>query len=395
MIDESTASAVAEYNPIAAGLAECRQRYAGVVYDLRTTNGNDDARKARKELVTLRTSLESKRKELKAPLLAQAKLVDDEAKRITGELLALEEPIDAQIKADEARREAEKQASEEAERKRVAAIRERIAAIVAQPAKAARLRSSALLATAIDALHEQELAEDDFAEFLGEARAAQDAALASMGEMLATLREHEAEAARLKAEREALERAEREAAERRAEEERVAREQREAEVARLREERARQEAEIRAAREAEEAAAAERRRREDEERAARQAELDAEAARLAAEREAFERAQREQAAREAEAQAEKEAAERAEREAREAAERAEREAREAAERDARQREAERMGRLQAAAPRMFDALRMVRASAGFTGLGRAAQEAVVDALDAATEPKSEPEQAAA
>lgn len=284
MIDESTASAVAEYNPIAAGLAECRQRYAGVVYDLRTTKGNDDAHKARKELVTLRTSLESKRKELKAPLLAQAKLVDDEAKRITGELLALEEPIDAQIKADEARREAEKQAREEAERKRVAAIRERIAAIVAQPAKAARLRSSALLATAIDALHEQELAEDDFAEFLGEARAAQDAALASMGEMLATLREHEAEAARLKAEREALERAEREAAERRAEEERVAREQREAEVARLRAEREvfeRQQAEAAAQRaEEERVAAAARRAEEDRIRAAREAQA-AEAARLA------------------------------------------------------------------------------------------------------------------
>ncbi len=294
---ESTASAVAEYSPIAAGLAECRQRYAGVVYDMRSTKGNDEARRARKELVTLRTSLEAKRKELKAPLLAQAKLLDDEAKRITGELLALEEPIDAQIKADEARREEERKAREEAERQRVAAIRERIAEITAQPAKAARLRTSVLMLTALDTLAEVEITDADFEEFADEARAAQSTALAAMREMLAGLQAQEAEAARLKAEREALARAEQEAAARRAEEERIAREQREAEEARLRAER-----EALARAEAEAAA-----RRAEEERAARAA-REAEEAQLRAQREAFEREQREAAERRAAEEREAQAA---------------------------------------------------------------------------------------
>ena len=94
-MNESTS--VAEYNPIAAGLAVVRQRYANVAWDLKTTKGNADARAARKELVTLRVSLESKRVELKAPVLERAKLIDSEAKRITAELLKIETPIDEQI----------------------------------------------------------------------------------------------------------------------------------------------------------------------------------------------------------------------------------------------------------------------------------------------------------
>ena len=73
-MNESTS--VAEYNPIAAGLAIVRQRYANVAWDLKTTKGNAEARAARKELVTLRVSLEAKRVELKAPVLERAKLID-------------------------------------------------------------------------------------------------------------------------------------------------------------------------------------------------------------------------------------------------------------------------------------------------------------------------------
>ncbi len=358
-------TAIAEYNQTEAALAELRVKYADAAFDLMTVAGNKAARAARLELVTLRTTLEKKRKELKEPALEYSRRIDSEARRITAAILELETPIDEQIKADEARRERERAEREAAERARVEAIVARLEFIKGVPARMAG-RSSVVIDTAIADLEAREVG-DDFEEFRERAEQAKTAALVALRDMRARVAEQEEEARRLREEREALRR-EREAQEKAAAE----------------------------ARAAEEAAAAERRRKEDEERAERQAELDAEAARLAAEREAFERAQREQAAREAEAQAEKEAAERAEREAREAAERAEREAREAAERDARQREAERMGRLQAAAPRMFDALRMVRASAGFTGLGRAAQEAVVDVLDATAEPETgEAAQAAA
>lgn len=276
-IDSAPTTAVAEYTPIAAGLAAARARYADVVWDLTTTRGNEEARRARKELVSLRTGLEARRKELKAPLLAQAKLVDDEARRITAELLQLEEPIDALIRADERRREEERAAREAAERARVAGIRERIAAIVAQPVKAARIRSSALLRTAIDTLAAQEV-DDSFEEFAGEARAAHAQSLDAMREMLATIEAQEVAAARLQQEREAQERAAAQAAARRAEEERVAREAEEARLAAERAEFERQQAAARAAQEAQAARLA-----------AQQAEIERQAAAL--------RAQQEEAAR--------------------------------------------------------------------------------------------------
>ena len=59
-------SQLTEYNPTEAALAELRQRYADVAFDLTTTKGDKEARAARKELVTLRTSLEAKRQEREA-----------------------------------------------------------------------------------------------------------------------------------------------------------------------------------------------------------------------------------------------------------------------------------------------------------------------------------------
>ena len=286
-IDSASTTAVAEYTPIAAALAAARARYQDVVWDLTTTRGNEDARRARRELVSLRTGLEARRKELKAPLLAQAKLVDDEARRITAELLQLEEPIDALIRADERRREEERAAREAAERARVAGIQAKIKAIMDQPIKAVRIRSAALLQTAIDTLAAQEIDPDEFEEFAEGARLAHAEALAAMRTMLAEIREREAEEARARAEREAQAKRDAAAAAERAEADRIAREAREAEARRLAAERAefeRQQSEARAAQEAQAARLA-----------AQQAEIERQAAEL--------RARQEEAARSAEAAA--------------------------------------------------------------------------------------------
>lgn len=301
IIDAPT-TAVAEYSPIAAGLAAARARYADVVWDLTTTRGNEEARRARKELVSLRTGIEAKRKEIKAPLLAKAKLVDDEAKRITAELLQLEEPIDELIRADERRREEERAAREAAEKARVAGIRERIAAIVAQPVKAARIRSSALLRTAIDTLAAQEI-DDSFEEFAGEARAAHAQSLDAMREMLAAIEAQEAEAARLREEREAQERAAAEAAARLAEQERIALEAQEAEQARARAERAEADRIAREAREAEARRLAAERAEFERQQAEARAAQEAQAARLAAQQAEIELQAAELRARQEEARA--------------------------------------------------------------------------------------------
>lgn len=108
---------IVEYSATEAALAALRQKYAGVVFDLTTTKGDKEARAARLELTTLRTSLEKKRQQFKEPALKFGKKIDSEAARVTAEIRALEDPIDQQIKADEARRAAEK-----AERERIAAF---------------------------------------------------------------------------------------------------------------------------------------------------------------------------------------------------------------------------------------------------------------------------------
>ena len=340
----TTPTAIAEYNPIAAGLADLRTRYENVAWDLRTVKGNNDARAARKELVSLRTGLEAKRKELKEPVLERAKLIDSEAKRITAELLKLEMPIDEQIKADEARRETERREREAAEAKRVAAIMVRINAIASMPADLAG-RSWVVIENAIADL--QNAPTFDYMEFAERAantttativrlneladasKAAEDAAR-KLAEERAELARQQAEAKRLAeveaakiaeeqriererlaAERKEMELQQAEAARALAEQQRVERERIEAERA----EQARKDAEVRRIQ-------AERDRIDREARAAEQAKIDAENKRVAdelaqqqakidAQRAEIERAAREQQEREhaaAQAQADKEAA---------------------------------------------------------------------------------------
>lgn len=112
--------AIAEYSPVDAALATLEGRYAGVTFPVETTAGDKAARAARLELVGLRGRLEKKRKELKAPALAHAKLIDTEAERIKVKILALECPIDAQIVAQEQVKDADRQAKADAEKARVA-----------------------------------------------------------------------------------------------------------------------------------------------------------------------------------------------------------------------------------------------------------------------------------
>jgi septal ring factor EnvC (AmiA/AmiB activator) len=240
---------IVEYSSTAAALAELRSRYAAP-FDVATAKGMALAKEARAEVRGYRTALETLRKEIKAPALERCRLIDDEAKRITAELLKIEEPIDQQIKAEEQRREAEKTAKARAETARIAAIaarisgiRNRVSAVANQPAAAIRAEW-----TQVQAL---ELAPADFEEFMPDAITALNETRAALATVLlervayeeeqARLQtEREAEEARLKAEREELARLREAEAARQAEQARIAaeaRQAREAEEARIRQER--------------------------------------------------------------------------------------------------------------------------------------------------------------
>ena len=223
---EQVAGALAEFSKVEAGLATLREQFAGVVYDVTTAEGMEAARLARRTIREPRYEIEKVRKGAKAPLLALGRQIDDEAKRITTALMAIEGPIDMQIVTEEARREAERQAKIEAERKRVEAIRGAIdrfrnMTVLAATASAARIESmlNDLGMVAIDA--------DRFQEFTEEALRVYTATIDALRELHSAAAEREAEQDRLAAAKAELERKQAEQRER----EKAEREQRDAEAA--------------------------------------------------------------------------------------------------------------------------------------------------------------------
>ena len=195
-------TAITEYRPTAAALAHLRAKYAAP-FDATTAAGLAAAKAARAEIRDLRGKLEKTRAEIKAPVLAQGKLIDDEAKRINAELLAIEEPIDAAIKAEERRKAEEKAERERAE----AALQAQIDAIRRRVLDVAN-RDAAAIRSALAEARAFEPDPDAFAErwpnamqAIGEVRLALETLLAEREAREA--REAE-EAARLRAQREEL-----------------------------------------------------------------------------------------------------------------------------------------------------------------------------------------------
>jgi colicin import membrane protein len=265
--------AVAEFDRVAAGIAALRDKYEGVVYDVTTTAGMQSAKEARREIREPRLEVERIRKAAKAPILTLGKKLDSEAARITKELLAIEEPLDLQVKTEEARKEAERQAKIDAELKRVSDLQERVAELRGCP-NLSPTSGSVLIADHIQNL-EEIVVDDSFQEFRQQAEDAKAAGLKRLGDLHAAALAHEAEQARIQAERDELARLRAEQARREAEDRaRLAEEERQAKVAREAEA-ARQAAQLRRQRE-EEAA----------ESAKRQAIIDTENARIRAEQEA-------------------------------------------------------------------------------------------------------------
>lgn len=298
---------IAEYNQTAAALTELRARYVRT-YDVSTTAGMTEAKAARAAVRGYRVALEKTRVEIKAPALERARLIDVEAKRITAELLAIEEPIDAAIKAEEQRKAEEKAAKERAEAARIETIKFRIA-YFQDRVIAASNRDSKTIKAILDDLEAAKLDEADYQEMLPSAVAAKIAAIEKLEAMLTERifyeqqcerikAEQEAEDARIQVEREELARLRAAEEARQAEERRIAESARREAEAKLAAERQRQEAELRA-------------QREQQEREAREAKAlrDAEEARIKAERESVEKDRAELEARRREDEAKRRKAE--------------------------------------------------------------------------------------
>jgi hypothetical protein len=203
--------ALTEFSKVDAGLSILSDKYKGVTFDVASTDGKAAAVEARRDLRERRLAIEKIRKEAKAPILALGKTLDAEATRITAAIEALENPIDAQIKAEEQRKEREKQERIAAEQKRVADIQTRIASIAALvlDSVGASVDDIENLIFRADAA-----AAGEFAEFAEQAKATHESTRAKLLTARAARAANDVEAARLAAERAEFERAKAEQAER-------------------------------------------------------------------------------------------------------------------------------------------------------------------------------------
>lgn len=283
-------STLTEFEKVQAGLAELRTKYGNVVFDVRSSGGMADAKAARLALREPRYAVQRALDAAKKPLNEIKRNISERAEYITGQILEIESPIDAQIRLEENRREEEKQAKIQAEQQRVAALRARVDEITAAPIVAAG-KSSPDIALAIVELEGLAVGES-FEEFQPHAQDAKETALAQLRKLHDAALEREQEAERLAAERAEIERIRAEQAAQAAELERQRVEQQQAAARAAAEaaaaaQRAADEANARARREAAEREAFLRSQQDafEEEKAAAQALLDAQKRELDAERE--------------------------------------------------------------------------------------------------------------
>lgn len=195
---------IQEYNQTAAALAILNEKYSGQQYETSTATGMSEAKKARAEIKGYRVALEKLRVELKAPALERSRLIDAEAKRIAMELVALEAPIDAQIKAEETRIEEEIRVKAKAETDRLAAIAAKINDIRVRYLQATKNQTAEVISSVLDEAQALELSESEYQEFLNDAQTALRETIADLSAELIARTMYEDDQKQIKAEREEL-----------------------------------------------------------------------------------------------------------------------------------------------------------------------------------------------
>lgn len=117
---DAKAYAASVFDPFKRQISNAKRAAAKVVaYDIATTAGMAQAKELRASFRDIRTSVENVRKERKAPIIEAGKLLDQRAAELKAEVEPLEDKYDAEIKAEEQRKEAEKQRKLAEERARV------------------------------------------------------------------------------------------------------------------------------------------------------------------------------------------------------------------------------------------------------------------------------------
>jgi hypothetical protein len=235
-------SALSEFDRVSAGLADLAERFpADLVFDVRSTKGMAEAIAHRAAWRDPRISVEKFRKLAKAPVLALGKDIDARASWLTERLLEGETPVDEQIKAEERRKEDERQAKIAKEFARVEAIQAAIGDIHMLAMGMTNKSSSAIESARLE-LEALQIDPLIFQECIDQARVAKTSALEKLGVMHRAALHAEAQAAKLAADREELEALRKLAAETRAREDAARAAQLAADRERLAEDRRKQDA---------------------------------------------------------------------------------------------------------------------------------------------------------
>lgn len=175
-------SAVAEYQPFYAQLAQLEKDNSALAFDYESKKGNKEARSHVNTLRLTKGALERTRKSAKEESLRIGRSIDSEAKNIEARIEAM--IVVHQSKLDEI---------EQREKDRVASLQARLSALANHGAESSKSQD---FKDAISAL-EQVAIDDSWQELTAEAAKAKDARLAELRAMLTEAEKYEAEQAEL------------------------------------------------------------------------------------------------------------------------------------------------------------------------------------------------------
>lgn len=192
---------VEEFSKTKAGLAELNKRFKDFPEPALSKDNYDFVKDGIRELTTLRTTVEKKRKELKQPFIDAGRIIDAEAKEIIESIKELEDPM------KEAKKEVDEKEKREKE-ERIARLQARIDEMK-HLERDARGQTSEGIISIIDQIEMVEPA--DFYDLREEAMKVRNEVLDNLGAALSERLEYERTAKQREAEKKAREEAERKA----------------------------------------------------------------------------------------------------------------------------------------------------------------------------------------
>lgn len=195
---------IAEFDAVEAGLQALEKKYGKVIFgDIQTPKGLRAAKEARAEVRKPRYAAQYAITNAKGPLNTLKAAIAMRGEAIIARITAVEDPIDAQVKAEEKRLADERARLEREAAERKKAIDESIAEITSR-VEACMGQPAAFMAETIAWLDNTEVLEEDFGDRTEEARAAWKSTRDRLVFMHAQTEAQEVLAAQLKAQQEEI-----------------------------------------------------------------------------------------------------------------------------------------------------------------------------------------------